>query len=130
VNDGRVVLDSSAVLALVNREPGGERVLAALPDAVISAVNLSEVVAKLVDRGATMAAIEEALSILRLDVRSFDTELARAAGELRRLTRDRGLSLGDRACLALAAQLGAVALTADRTWAGWTQGEASVALIR
>lgn len=111
-----VVLDSSALLCLLNDEPGVARVAAALPNAAISAVNLSEAVAKLRERGLSAVEVRAALAGLSLDVRPFAGEQAYAAGDLRPATRALGLSLGDRACLALAAELGQPALTADRDW--------------
>lgn len=125
-----MVLDASALLALLQHEPGSDVVANLLPRAVISAVNLSEVVAKLADRGVPRAELRLALDGLDLDVRGFDTDSAYAAGELRRTTRDAGLSLGDRACLSLAMQLGAAAVTADRAWAGLPGGGPRVELIR
>jgi ribonuclease VapC len=117
------VLDASAVLALVKSEPGGERVRNAVKaGAAISAVNLSEVVAKLVHEGAGEAAIRALVDSLRLRVVHFDAELAYRAGLLRSLTKQLGLSLGDRACLALAHHLGLPALTADRAWQGLQLG--------
>ena len=110
-------LDASALLCLLLQERGADVVLKALPDCVISAVNLSEVVAKLSDRGGDPATIEAALSALDLDIIAFDGEQARMAGLLRRQTQPFGLSLGDRACLALACLRKAVALTCDADWA-------------
>ena len=111
-----VVLDASALLALLNAETGSELVAEALPVATISTVNLSEVVAKLADAGMPDEAIREALQGLHLDADPFDLEQAYEAGLLRASTRDMGLSLGDRACLGLAQRLNLPALTADRTW--------------
>ena len=125
-----VVLDASAVLALLGDETGAEAVLAALPRATISAVNLSEVVATLAERGMPEDAIRAALDGLDLDPRPFDAEAAYAAGALRPATRAAGLGLGDRACLALAARLGAVALTADRRWAALDVPGLRVSLLR
>lgn len=112
-----VVLDSSALLCLLNGEVGAAKVAEAMPLAAIGAVNLAEVMAKLRERGLTAEEAEEALGGLQLDVRPFTAAQARAAGHLRPATRALGLSLGDRACLALAAELGATALTTDRAWA-------------
>jgi len=86
--------------------------------AEIGAVNASEVVAKLVDRGQTPAAAEAALRDTMLPVRAFNLADAMRAGRLRAETRGRGLSLADRACLAQAAGAGLPVLTADRAWAG------------
>jgi len=130
VSDPPAVLDASALLALLQNEPGAEVVAARLPQCVMSAVNLSEVVAKLVDRGLPEADLRAALDMLDIDVRDFDTEAAYAAGELRRITRSAGLSLGDRACLALAMRLGAAAVTADRGWAAFAGPALHIDLIR
>jgi ribonuclease VapC len=124
----KFTLDSSAVLALLRKEPGADVVEALLPDAVISSVNLAEVVTKLVERGATDEAIDGAMLSVNMKVVDFDEATARLAGRLRKNTRSRGLSLGDRACLALALERGLTAVTADAAWVGAT--EAPVLLIR
>lgn len=112
-----IVLDASALLAMLNREPGRERVLTALrEDSVIGVVNLAEVVTRLTDRGWAETRIREVVGASMVAPRGFDAEAAYDAGLLRRQTRHLGLSLGDRACLSLARQLGAPVLTADRAW--------------
>jgi PIN domain nuclease of toxin-antitoxin system len=116
MSDAVFILDASALLALLFDEPGAERVATALPMAKMSAVNLSEVIAKLNERGVPDPDIDICLAELGLDVVPFDEDLAHRAGQLRVATRMAGLSLGDRACLALAASLDAVALTTDRAW--------------
>jgi ribonuclease VapC len=111
------VLDASALLCLLKGEEGAERVLMAMPRAWVSAVNLSEVYAKLADAGGSEARIVQAIGGLHLRVEPFDDAQARRAGMLRPLTKSLGLSLGDRACLALAQHRNAIALTTDRAWA-------------
>lgn len=111
-----VVLDSSALLCLLNAEPGADRVAASLEGAAISTVNLAEAVGKLRERGLSAAETREALAGLPLNVRPFTEDEAHAAGALRPATRALGLSLGDRACLALAQGMNALVLTADREW--------------
>jgi len=110
------VLDASAVLAVINAEPGQEIVVDALDDALVSAVNHAEVISKLVERGMTLDLARAAIRSIGVDVVDFDSDLAERAGELRRETKHLGLSLADRACLALAERESAVALTADRHW--------------
>ena len=112
-----VVLDASALLAVIEDEPGAETVEDTLADSAISAVNFSEVVAKLVDRGFGNEAVVARMNAFSLAVHAFDAAQAWRAGLLRRETRARGLSLGDRACLALAEALEAPAMTMDRSWA-------------
>jgi len=123
------VVDASALLALLNEEPGADTVAEALPGSAISAVNLSEVVSKLSEGGMPVKAIYQALQPLGLEIVPFDEDQAYQTGFLRIATRDLGMSLGDRACLSLAAKLGAVALTADKAWCGVSMGT-SVKLIR
>ncbi|GAA0256101.1 tRNA(fMet)-specific endonuclease VapC [Methylorubrum aminovorans] len=110
-------LDASALLCLFNQEEGQDRVHAVLTDSVISSVNYSEVIAKLVERGGPVATISRALDHLHLAVIEFDRAQAVEAGALRQATRQAGLSFGDRSCLALAKSRGLVALTADQAWA-------------
>ena len=110
------VLDASAILTVINGETGFETVLDLLQRSVTSAVNVSEVVAKLQERGGSDSAIMAILNDFDVQVVAFDGEQAIAAGMLRNSTRKKGLSLGDRACLALAASRGATAVTADKAW--------------
>lgn len=111
-----IVLDSSAVLAGLQGEPGGDHVLQHSLGASVSAVNVCEVITSLVDRGGSPEAARRSVTRLKMNIVPFDEPQAQRAGELRPLTRHLGLSLGDRACLALAEQLGAKVLTADRPW--------------
>ena len=117
-----IVLDASALMAVLREEPGAAAVEAVLDHAAISAVNLSEVQAKLVERGTAAELAWSSLVDLDLEVIDFDASQAKVAGDLRSLTRAQGLSLGDRACLALAQALGLPAMTADRAWAGLEVG--------
>jgi PIN domain nuclease of toxin-antitoxin system len=118
-------LDAPALLALLNAEPGGAEVRAALAvGAAISAVNWSEVVSKLSEAGMSEAEIRAVLDPFARHVIAFDDDLAYRAGLLRPATKAAGLSLGDRACLALAQRLGVPALTADRGWQGLSIGVA------
>ena len=124
-----VVLDASAVLAVINSEPGAQRVQDAWTDASISAANYSEVIAKLVDIDLDDADTFGILDALPLTVRDVDIAQARQAGLLRRQTREHGLSFGDRACLALAVSLGLPVMTADHAWMNLDLG-IQVILIR
>ncbi len=98
-------------------ERGAEQIRELLPGAMIGAVNLAEVVAKLQERGAPDENIDRNIARLGLPVIAFDEAQAMAAGKLRARTRTLGLSLGDRACLALAMARGLPAVTMDRGWA-------------
>ena len=133
-----MVLDASTVLAVLYGEPGQKEIRARLrgADAVISAVNFSEVAAKLAEApegdsetsneapegssggGMEPEEIREVVGALALEIHPFDEEAALAAGLLRAVTKDRGLSLGDRACVAHARKIGGVALTVDGAWQG------------
>ena len=113
----RIVLDASALLALLNQEPGAETLTPELlSGAAISTVNLAEVHGKLVGRGLSPEdAWEAALGPIREAV-PFTAEHARLVGDLVAQTRLLGLSLGDRACLALGLALKAPVYTADKSW--------------
>jgi PIN domain nuclease of toxin-antitoxin system len=110
-----VVLDSSAVIALMKGEPGSDRVEAVLPEAIISVVNLAEVAAVL-SRGSSPQRVRAAVAGIGVVVVPADEETAIAAGLLAPTTAAAGLSLGDRFCLALAQRVGAPVLTGDRVW--------------
>ena len=110
------VLDASALLALLNAEQGTDLVQDLLPQAVISTVNLAEVVARLSILGMPEGEIRDALAVLGLEAIPFDEEQAFRAGLLSMPTQSLGLSLGDRACLALALRTAKTVLTADRVW--------------
>ena len=113
----RIVLDASALLAVLNREPGADKLTPQLlSTASSSTVNLAEVHSKLVSRGLNPdEAWEATLSPIREAV-AFTAEHARNAGNLVVQTRALGLSLGDRACLALGLALKAPVYTADKSW--------------
>jgi PIN domain nuclease of toxin-antitoxin system len=104
-------------LAYLLEEPGAAVVENALPGALLCAVNLAEVVGKLREKGMTRDEVDNALTPVGFEVVEFDAELARLCGDLRIETRGAGLSLGDRACLALARHRGCEALTTDAAWA-------------
>jgi PIN domain nuclease of toxin-antitoxin system len=110
-----VVLDASALLALIFEEPGAEAVREALPDAIMGMVNVCEVISKLSERvpPEEASAWVDRLALNKVD---FDWPQSRTAGELRKMTRRLGLSLGDRACLALAVERELPVLTAERAW--------------
>ncbi len=126
---GRVVLDASALLVLINGETGAAAVAEILEDAVVSAVNLSEVVGKLLETGMPQKEAESTLGELGLEVYPFDEAAAWSAGVLRSSTKKAGLSLGDRACLALARELDLPAVTSDSAWARVSAG-VKVRLVR
>jgi ribonuclease VapC len=111
------VLDASALLAVLLGEPGAERVEPHLPGAVMSAVNLSEAAGKLMEKGAPLEAVKAAIAAVGLEIIAFDEVQAMAAADLRVRTRALGLSLGDRACIALGEMRGGTVFTCDRAWA-------------
>lgn len=111
-----VVLDTSALLAYVKGETGAELVASLIGDAAISAVNFAEAISKLVEKGATLELARTALGVANVEVVDFDRALAEQTGALIAKTKSKGLSLGDRACLALAARERVPALTGDRAW--------------
>ena len=126
---GDVVLDASAVIALLRCEKGAQVVASAIPGAIMSTVNISEVASWLADGGAQEKDVRLTLVNLNIEFNAFDGDAAFAAGGLRPATRKKGLSFGDRACLALAKNLALPVLTADRSWSEINIG-VEVVLIR
>jgi PIN domain nuclease of toxin-antitoxin system len=125
------VLDSSAVLAYLHKETGWEHIESSLrnDECVICTVNHAEVVSKLAEKGLPEAAIRSTLDALNLQSVNFDSILSVTAGLLRPPTKSAGLSLGDRACLALARHRNVPALTTDKAWQNLAIGIA-VTVIR
>lgn len=110
------VLDSSAILAVILNEPGSQNVASILEGSLLSTVNLAEVHARLLQRGASADHAWNRISSFQCEICFFTDEQARLAAELISATRPYGLSLGDRACLALAIQRKATVYTTDRAW--------------
>jgi ribonuclease VapC len=111
-----IVLDASALLALLQEEPGADEVERLLDGALVSCVNLSEVLQKAEQHGVRTEGLEYDLEALGVEFRDFDVSSARPTAQA--WSRGSGLSLGDRACLALAVQVGGTAVTTDARWAG------------
>jgi PIN domain nuclease of toxin-antitoxin system len=125
------VFDSSAVLAFLYNESGADQVRPDLPDGVISAVNAAEVLAVLVRNSVPLADARWALQRTGVTILDFSWEHAvKTAEVLSPQLRSRGISLGDRACMATALAMGAPAVTADRTWADLQVPGLQVDLIR
>jgi len=113
----RVVLDTSALLALCFAENGAKKVAARGQDGLMSAVNYSEAIAKATDYGLPLETVKRALASLKLRMVPFDEEHAVMAASFRPATRKLHVSFADRACLSAAAVAGLPVLTGDRKWA-------------
>jgi len=111
-----VVLDASAILALLKGERGASKVAGVIADASVCAVNQAEVISHFVHLGAPLEDIRAMLGALPCLVVPADDALAWEAGGLRSVTASAGLSLGDRFCLALAKRLGVATYTANKAW--------------
>ena len=111
-----IVLDASALIAMLKQEPGGDRVAKIIGASKITAINYAEVISHFCHAGMPTAEVDAMLRPLPLVVVSADEKLARLAGHLRTLTSSAGLSLGDRFCLALAQLEKRPAWTSDRKW--------------
>ena len=129
------VLDASALLAYLRDEAGAiDTAEAIATGAAISAANWAEVLSKVAEEGEDPEMVAQRLEsegIIGGSLQVFPlTDMdARVMGRLRPLTRSAGLSLGDRACIALGIRLACEVLTADRSWAGLDLG-VDVRLIR
>ena len=123
------VLDASAILALLRLESGWERIESVLAEGLVSVVNESEVISKLVSRGQTPSQALEVVQALPYQLVDLDAGLARRAGVVWQETKPQGLSFADRCCLALAERERLPALTTDRAWSKVSIG-VKVELIR
>jgi PIN domain nuclease of toxin-antitoxin system len=111
------VLDASAVLAVLNGERGEKKVIPLLAESAMSSVNLTEIGAKLLEAGMDEQSARAAVAVLGIgEIVDFDEAQAWEAAKLRPLTKQYGLSLGDRACLSLAIKRNLPAVTADKEW--------------
>ncbi len=124
-----VVLDASAVLALLFDETGAEQVAASVRGALLSAVNLDEVLHKCVRRGIDAATVLTQLARLEIVVRAFDAEQAAISASFHPRAQPAGLSFADRACAALGVATRSAILTADRELAALDLG-IDIRLIR
>ncbi len=118
----QVVLDSSAILALLRVEPGGQGVASVLDVALLSTVNMTEVHTRLLRLGEAPVTAWKQISRLECEICPFTQEQARIAAELIQVTQPYGLSLGDRACLALAIDRQGKVYTTDRAWKNLSLG--------
>jgi ribonuclease VapC len=127
------VIDASALLAVACGESGSEVVLGLIntQECVISSVNVAEVAARLIDLGLPVSELDQAIAQFNVDTIDFNHRQSLISAEIRPITRSIGLSLGDRACLALAKASNGCAVTADRIWLEVAEAlEIPVILIR
>ncbi|UXN63500.1 MULTISPECIES: type II toxin-antitoxin system VapC family toxin [Phyllobacterium] len=111
------VVDSSAILAILFKEPGATRAMELIGNGLCSMVNLTEIMTRCVDRRLSPEFADDVIKAYSIAFADHDEDLARIAAGLRSATRHKGLSLGDRACLALAIRENATVITTDRAWA-------------
>ena len=111
------VLDASAVLALIQKEHGAAQVAGYLQGGCMSAANYAEVLFVLARAGIEIGIAEGLIAALRIEVVPLTAEIAATAATLGATGSRYGLSLGDRACLATAADRNVPVVTADRVWA-------------
>ena len=122
-------MDASAILAVLLAEPGADATLECLGDSIISPVNVAEAVSKLMSRGMSQEAAQNAVVGLDCDIAQLDGLAGIEAGRVHHRARASGISLGDSFCLALGRQLHLPVLTADRAWATLDLG-IEIVLIR
>ena len=124
-----IALDASALLSFMFREAGHEKVAAVIAHSCISAVNVSEVLGRFTRDGHNARRVLKEIQETPIEIVSFDAPQASIAAELMVKTNVFGLSLGDRACLALAISRQIPAMTADRVWKQLDAG-ADIRVIR
>jgi len=113
----KVVVDASALLALIKNESGAKVVEELLGNIVMSSVNTSEVVSILLDSEMSPKEAEEVIEPFISSIVPFDFKQSIECAALKKGTKHLGLSLGDRACINLGIQLGLPVYTADKIWA-------------
>ncbi len=126
----KVVIDSSALLAYIKKEPGAEALIDILPHAFISTINYSEVATIILALGMPRELVESTLMDLVGELVDFNQSQAILAASLRQSTKSKGLSLGDRACIALGIELQLPIYTADKIWKELNIKDADIRLIR
>jgi PIN domain nuclease of toxin-antitoxin system len=126
----KILLDTSALLALLKKEPGHEIVSNIIAISTISSVNLSELITVLSRAGVSENDIDEIITDLVPEIIPFCGDISIKTGKISKLTQGYGLSLGDRACLATAIQLGLPVYTADKIWAELDLPNVKIKLIR
>jgi PIN domain nuclease of toxin-antitoxin system len=126
----KVVLDASALLALIKNETGGNIVENLLGSIVMSSVNISEVASILLDSSMVLEECKDVIEPFIDSIISFDSKLSFATASLKKLTKHKGLSLGDRACIALGIFLDLPVYTADKAWAELKIPNLKINLIR
>lgn len=129
-SDQYVILDASALITLLSEEKGNETVASVLPKSVMSSVNIAEVAKFLMEKqGLNKEEVSNIIQSLIETIIPFDTQLALISADIVRDTKSLGLSLGDRACLALAISTGYTVYSSDRIWSKLDLG-CKIVLIR
>jgi PIN domain nuclease of toxin-antitoxin system len=126
----KVVLDASALLALIKDEPGGNVVVRLLGNIVMSSVNVSEVASTLLDSAMSLEECRDVIEPFVDSIIPFDAEQSFTIACLKKSTKHKGLSLGDRACIGLGLLLDLPVYTADKIWAELKIPNVKINLIR
>lgn len=126
----KVILDASALLALIKNETGADQVEKLLGSIVMSCVNVSEVATILFNNEMSIQDFKDSILPLISTIVPFNEEQALMTASLQKKTRSKGLSLGDRACIALGIHLQVPIYTADKIWADLALEHADIRLIR
>lgn len=125
-----IVLDASALLALLKNEPGADIVESLLGNIIMSSLNVSEVAAVLLDSDMTIKECQDSMLPFISTIIHFDEEFAFLTADLKKRTKAYGLSLGDRACLALGQKMQLPVYTADKIWGKVQLENVEIILIR
>lgn len=126
----KIIFDASALLVLLNQETGCEIVEKHLPHAIMSTVNIAEVITVLIDLGIPHKTAREMVIEIIKEIVPFELQHAFTSASMKKMTKPYGLSFGDRACLTLAKLKNLPVLTADKIWAKIDRNEITVILVR
>ncbi|AIL13493.1 hypothetical protein IM40_08335 [Candidatus Paracaedimonas acanthamoebae] len=128
--NNNVILDSSALLALLKNEPGSDIVESLLGNIIMSSINVTEVATVLLDSEMTLQECQDTVLPFISAIMPYDEELASLTADLRKQTKAYGLSLGDRSCIALGQKMKLPIYTADKTWGELQIENVGIKLIR
>lgn len=126
----KVIIDASALLALLKNEPGADKVESLLGKIIMSSINVSETASFLLESEMTTQEVQECLLPLISEIVPFDEEQAFLVAKLRKHTKNQGLSLGDRACISLGIKMDLPVYTADKIWQDLRLDNLEIKLIR
>ncbi len=128
--NNKILLDTSAIIALLKKEPGHTKVDDVLATCAMSTVNFAELISSLAREGVSTDDIDTITENIIPEIIPLSHEISITTGKLITTTKHLGLSLGDRACLATAIYFNMEVYTADKVWEKLDLPNIKIHLIR